>query len=199
MRRMAARHGSTLALAAACIAMAAAPLAAQARGGFTPGYTDLGVVVGLGGLNGGASASFGGRFEHAIKTLPDLGNGVLAFGVAADYYSFDNSFSSGGFTSSSSFKYIPIGASANYHFHLDDPRWDPFIGAGLGYYIVSCSASSSSAFGGTVTTGCGSFSSALYFIGRAGGRYFFSPKMALYADVGTGGAAFNVGLTFKLQ
>ena len=34
---------------------------------------------------------------------------------------------------------------------------------------------------------------------RAGERYFFSPKMAAYADVGRGGAAFNVGLTFKLQ
>src|SRR5262244_2839984 len=75
MRRMAAQV-STLALATACLAAAAAPAAAQAKGAanFSMGYTDIGPVVGVGGING-ASASFGGRFEHAIKPLPDLGNG----------------------------------------------------------------------------------------------------------------------------
>src|SRR5215469_13569886 len=68
MRRTAARHVSTLALATACLAMAAVPAAAQVRGAssFSTGYTDVGPVIGFGGING-ASASFGGRFEHAIK------------------------------------------------------------------------------------------------------------------------------------
>jgi outer membrane protein W len=190
MRRLAARHVSTLALATACLAMASVSASAQAKGGgiFTTGYTDIGPVVGIGGING-ASASFGGRFEHAIKALPDLGNGTLGIEGAFDYYSWGQSFT--GY--SWSYKFIPIGVTANYHFKLDEPKIDPFIGAGLGYNVVSCSGSG--AFG---TVSCG-YSSNLYFIGRVGARYFFAPKMAVYADAGAGGAAFNVGVTFKIQ
>ena len=81
----------------------------------------------------------------------------------------------------------------NYHFKLDEPKIDPVVGLGLGYNIVSCSGS-----GAFNNIGCG-YSSNLYFIGRVGARYFFAPKMALYADAGAGGAAFNVGLMFKVQ
>jgi hypothetical protein len=171
--------------------MAAAPAAAQMKGGagnFSTGYTDIGPVIGIGGLNG-ASASFGGRFEHGFKSMPDMGNGTLGIQAAFDYYSWSSNFSGYGF----SYKYIPIGVTVNYHFKLDEPKIDPFLGLGLGYNIVSCSGTG--AFG---NIGCG-YSSNLYFIGRVGARYFFAPKMALYADAGAGGAAFNVGLMFKVQ
>ena len=187
MRRMAA-HVSTLALATACLALAAAPAAAQVKGAanFSTGYTDVGPVVGLGGING-ASASFGGRFEHAVKALPDFGNGTLGIEAAFDYYSW----STGGINFNYSVKYIPMGVTANYHFKLDEPKVDPFVGLGLGYNVVTCS--------GTFVTGGCAYGSGLYVIARAGGRYFFAPKMALYADVGTGSALFNVGLMFKVQ
>ena len=191
MRRLVDRHVSTLALAAACLATAV-PAAAQMKGGsgnFGVGYTDIGPVIGIGGLNG-ASASFGGRFEHAFKQLPDMGNGTLSFQAGAEWYSWSYNPVPG---FSYSVSYVPIFGSINYHFHLDDPKWDPFLGAGLGYYYVSCSSS------GTGFNGACSYSSSLYFVGRAGGRYFFSPKMAAYADVGAGGAAFNVGIMFKLN
>src|SRR6478609_1582355 len=104
MRRMAPRHGSMLALATACLAMAAVPAAAQMKGAanFSTGYTDVGPVIGIGGING-ASASFGGRFEHAIKPLPDLANGTLGIEAAFDYYSWSTNFTGYGF----SYKYIP--------------------------------------------------------------------------------------------
>ena len=54
--------------------------------------------------------------------------------------------------------------------------------------MVSCS------FTGQGSTDCG-YSSGIYAIGRAGARYFFSPSMAAYGDVGAGGATLNVGLT----
>jgi len=170
--------------------MAAVPAAAQVKGAgsFSTGYTDVGPVIGFGGING-ASASFGGRFEHAVKSLPDFANGTLGIQAAFDYYSWSASFPGYGW----SYKYIPIGVSANYHFKLDEPKLDPFVGLGLGYDIVSCSGTG--AFG---TLDCG-YSSSLYLIARAGARWFFAPKMAFYGDVGTGAAAFNVGLMFKVQ
>jgi outer membrane protein W len=184
------RKAASFLTAIACVAVTATSAAAQAKGSaiFTTGYTDIGPTVGLGGLSG-ASASFGGRFEHAIKPLPDLGNGVLGIQVAAEYYSWSSNFVGYGF----SYKYIPIGVTANYHFKLDEPKIDPFVGLGLGYNVVTCDGTG--AFG---NIGCG-YSSGVYFIGRAGARYFFSPSMALYGDVGAGGATLNVGLMFKIH
>lgn len=173
----------SVAVAAVVVAASAAQVSAQVSNG----YTDVGAVVGIGNL-GSASASFGGRFERIFKELPDLGGGLLGIGVSADYYSYSN-----GFSNNYSFKYIPIGATANYHFKLQNKKFDPFIGAGLGYQIISCSYSG---VGGSVNL-CGN--SSIYFIGRAGGRYFFTPSLAAYADVGAGAATLNVGVTFKLK
>jgi hypothetical protein len=172
----------TIAGAFAMVAAATRPATAQAKpvttGNFGVGYTDIGPAIGLGNL-GSASASFGGRFEHGFKSLPDLGNGTLGIEASFDYYHWS------GFGISESV--IPFGGTLNYHFKLDDPKIDPFIGAGLGYihYSVSdCNVCSSSA---------------MYFIGRLGARYFFAPKMAAYADVGAGAATLNVGLMFRMN
>jgi hypothetical protein len=67
------------------------------------------------------------------------------------------------------------------------------LGLGLGYSIVSCSYDG---FEG-ITTGCRN--SYLYFIGRAGARYFVADNLSLYADVGAGGATLNVGVMFRIR
>lgn len=161
------------------VCLSVQPAAAQ---GFELGYTDVGPVIGIGNI-GSASVSFGGRFERAIKELPDLGDGILGIMVGAEYYSWS--------TQNFSWRYIPIGATANYHFNIENEKFDPFLGLGLGYSIISCD------WEGVGVDVCSN--SALYFIGRAGGRYFFSPSMAMYADVGAGAATLNVGVMFRLQ
>lgn len=172
----------SLAVAVAGMALIAAQ-SQQAGAQVALGYTDVGAVIGLGGING-ASAAFGGRFEKIFKKLPDLGDGLLGIGVSADVYSYD--------VGPGSVRYIPFGATANYHFKIDPKnKLDAFLGAGLGFQTISCSG-----FG--TGTGCG-FSSGVYFIGRAGGRYFLKPNLALYADAGAGSAAISIGVTFKLK
>ena len=186
MRRLRARSAFTLTTVVAALVAGTQTLGAQAAAkpaGFAVGYTDIGPAVGLGNV-GSASMSFGGRFERAIKALPDMNNGTLGVGVSFDYYSWSSPFYS--------WRYIPIGVTANYHFKLTDTRIDPFIGAGLGYQMISCD------FTGTGGVDLCS-NSAIYFIGRVGGRYFFNPRMAAYADAGAGAATLNVGLMFKLQ
>ncbi len=168
--------------------MAAAVLlattAARAEAQVKLGYTDVGGVIGLGGL-GGANLSFGGRFERVFKKLPNLGDGLLGIGVSADVYSWS--------AGAADYRYIPVGATANYHFKLDPKnKLDAFVGLGLGFQSVSCSYNGSGNL-------CGGYGSAVYFIGRAGGRYFLKPNLAAYADVGAGAATLNVGLTVKLK
>jgi hypothetical protein len=158
-----------------------APASAQ----FAIGFTDIGAVIGFGGI-GSASLAFGGRFEKALRAAPEgLGTGVLGIQVGADYYSW----SSPGY----SWSYIPVGGTVNYHFDLANDRIDPFLGAGLGYSIISCDYDG---FGGGQDL-CSN--STLYFIGKAGARYFLSPNLALYGDVGAGAATINLGAMFKLS
>jgi hypothetical protein len=171
----------SLAVAVAGLALIAAQ-SQQASAQVALGYTDVGGVIGLGGISG-ASFAFGGRFERVFKKLPDLGDGLLGIGLSADVYSYN--FGLG------SVRVIPFGGTANYHFKLDPKnKLDAFLGAGLGFQTVSCSGF------GSINCGIGSN---LYFIGRAGGRYFMKPNLALYADAGAGSAAVNVGVTVKLK
>jgi hypothetical protein len=180
--------GNAVRLAAAAAVMTAS--VAEAQDGVGVGYTDIGVVVGLGGV-GGASFALGGRFEKIIKPLPDLGDGLLGLQVGVDWWSWNYNYFG---AQSSSISYIPIGVTGNYHFKMDNKKIDPFLGAGLGYQIVSASC----VFNG-VDYCSGSYSSGIYFVTKAGIRYFYSPSMTLYADVGVGAATLNVGLTFRLK
>ncbi len=172
---------SSLAGAVLVMGMLAAS-ANDAVGQVALGYTDVGGVIGLGNI-GSASVAFGGRFERVFKKLPDLGDGLLGIGISADVYSYD--YGPG------TLRYIPFGATANYHFKLDPKnKLDAFLGAGLGFQSISCTGPA---------TGCGSYGSGVYFIGRAGGRYFLKPNLALYADAGAGAATVSIGVTFKLK
>jgi hypothetical protein len=175
---------------AVAAAMVAIPVAAQAQG-VGLGYTDVGVVVGFGGASG-AGVSFGGRFERIIKELPDLGNGLLGIMASVDVFSSTNDFAFG----STTYRYIPIGVTANYHFVLENKKVDPFLGVGLGYRLVNFSCDYN---GIGNLCGSASYNSGIVFIGRAGIRYFFKDNMALYADAGAGGSTLNGGITFKLK
>lgn len=170
-------------LVAALVAVSSQSAAAQ---GFAPGHLDIGPTIGLGGI-GDASLAIGGRLEKGIKTLPSMGDGVLGVMVGAEFYSYDF----GG--SSSDVSFISIAATANYHFRMTDTKFDPFVGLGLGMHIVSCDFPGSGPF-----DPCDGLDG-IYFVGRAGARYFVSPKVALYGDIGAGAATLNIGALFKLK
>jgi len=142
------------------------------------GYSDIAAVVGIGGI-GEASLALGARYEKIIKALPDMGDGLLGLRVGADWYSYS--------VGSYSWTYIPLSVTGNYHFKMESEKFAPFVGLGLGYYIV------------TAPSGfIGSYNSGIYFVGVVGMRYFLNPNMAFYADAGAGAGALHAGLSFKL-
>ena len=148
--------------------------------GFAVGQTVVGPVVGLGGL-GESSLSLGVRFERGILDVPDLGDGVIGIQAGLDFYSY--SYSVYG-VDLGTFRYIPVGVTANYHFNTESDRIDPFVGLGVGYTTATCD-------------GCGTaVTSPLYAIGRAGIRYSIE-RLALYADVGVGEATVHAGVMFQ--
>jgi hypothetical protein len=175
------RRVSTTILLGGLVLSAASVARAQDRA-FDVGSTYVGPVIGFGSL-GGASVAFGGRIEHGFWKVPSLGDGVIGIMASVDWYHWDCGV--GGVDCGVT--WIPIGVTGNYHFKINSEKFDAYIGAGLGYYITSCSGAG----------GCGGLTS-VYFIGRAGGRYNFTPNLGLYADVGAGAAAINVGIMFNI-
>lgn len=171
---------ATLLLAGALTMAGPSNAAAQ---GFESTTTDAGAVIGLGGISG-ASFAFGGRLEKAIKDLPDLGGGILGIEGSLDYYHYDSLFTNG-------VTVIPISVTGNYHFKLQNRKVDPFLGLGLGYQRVSwdCGIPNCSISGG----------SGIYFVGRAGLRYYLTDKAALYVDAGAGAATLAVGAVVRLN
>lgn len=146
---------------------------------YEKGKNFLGPHLGLSGI--GSTFTIGADYEYGVTE--NIGVGGLF-----DYWSYD--FSSFGFSSGYSYKYITIGGTGSYHFMMDDKKWDPFVGLALGYYIVS------------VTTPAGGISTGLdvsrLFLGGQGGvRYFFTPKLAGQARVGFGAYILAVGVDFK--
>jgi len=151
--------------------------AATAQEGISVGYRDVGVVIGVGSI-GEAGAALGGRLEFVTKQLPDLGDGMLGFRFGIDWYAY----SIGAYD----WTYTPLSATANYHFKMENKKVDPFIGAGLGYYVVS-----------EPTGYPGSWNSGLYVVTILGVRYFLNDTMAFIADAGAGAGALHVGLAWK--
>jgi hypothetical protein len=176
--------------ALACLlAISAAALPAQGTAvtGIAVGHTDVGPVIGLGGI-GDAGLAFGGRFSRIFKPLPDMGNGLLGFTVSADYWSFGRDIGAFG---DFDWSYLSLGGTVDYHFNVTNKKIDPSLGLGLGYQIVSSDYDGPG--GGDIDA------SSLYFAGRAAIKYFMNPKLALYADAGVGAAAINLGVMFKLR
>ena len=94
-----------------------------------------------------------------------------------------------------SYTYIVLGGRAAYHLKLNSPKIDPYGGIMLGYNIVSFNEPS----GWESTYGSYSGGDSYLMYGFYGGaRYFFNPKMAVYAELGYGFGYLNLGISYKI-
>jgi len=130
------------------------------------------------GVDGGAIA-YGASIEKAITDPQGDDEGLWSVGVSFDYYKYN-------FAGVVDLSVLPIGGVVNYHFALANARIDPYIGAGLGYYLVSVSG------GGTSTR-----ASAMFFQSQLGVRYFITDATAIGVHVGTGIGNIAASLTFR--
>jgi len=90
------------------------------------------------------------------------------------------------------YTYFLLGARAAYHLKLESPKIDPYGGLMLGYNIVSVKEPDN------YPVGYSSKSSYMMYGFYGGARYFFNPKMAVYAELGYGFGYFNLGISYKL-
>lgn len=157
--------------ALALAAAAAVPASsAMAQGEFTPG-TKI-ASVGLLSAGNGGGTGIGGAFEFSMLELaPNLNLGI---GGSVGYYSRFSVTS------------IPLYANGNVHLALPSvPELDLYAGLAVGVVRFS---------------GDGVSGTSDLFIGvNLGGRYYFTPKVAGFAQLGVGDVPeLFLGVTFKL-
>jgi hypothetical protein len=170
-------------------------------GGFAKGWYDQNAKVAQFGIGIGGIGGF-----YGSSSLPVLSAG-LDFGVH-EFVSVGGlvGYSTSKFESpifiagnpnaySWRYSYITIAARGSYHAPLDVKNTDLYGGVGLGYTIVS------SKYEGPAQTGlfiAGASGSYMFFGIHVGGRYYFSPNFAAFAELGYGFGILNVGVALKI-
>ncbi len=129
----------------------------------------------------GSTAAIGGNFEHAV-------NDKWGWGIAAQYFSYSTS----GFGFKYSTKYVSLAGTAAYHFEVEgNEKLDPFVGAALGYNIVSIDCPLAACDGDAFK------SSGLLFGGFGGVRYWVKDNLAITGRTGYGLGYLSAGVDFK--
>lgn len=160
---------------------------------FSKGDNLINVGIGLGSpfFGSGYSSSLpinpSVSFEHGVSDEISVG---AQLSYASSKYNYSNYL---GYAYNFKASGTYIGARGSYHLNeaLDiDSKFDVYGGASLGYVIVSYSDN----LGSSVSSGSGFGYGAF-----AGGKYYFKPKLGVYAEIGYQSLSFlNVGIAFKL-
>lgn len=145
----------------------------------------IGFGTNLGGL-GNARPALSASFEHGKWDIG--GPGVISIGG----YLGNTGYSYKSADYSQKWNYTIIGARSAYHYNgfKNLPNLDFYGGLMLSYNIANYSADNYS--------GVNSYGSALGLSVYLGGRWFFSEKFGLYAELGHGVSTVNAGVAFKL-
>ncbi|MBI5805605.1 hypothetical protein HZA73_06120 [candidate division TA06 bacterium] len=146
--------------------------------GYKMGQTYVGPLVGLGWHD----LMLGGQFEYGFHEKIS-GGAILGWSSESeDYYWAEYTYT-----------YIAIGAQGNYHFKPGE-KFDPFVGAVLGYDIVSWDAEYAAGYGDWYDYDASA--SAMFFGGTLGCNYDFSPTMVGTARLGYP-YYLSAGVSFK--
>lgn len=177
----------TLAAVLGAIVLFNLPANAQSGQSFDKGSNIINVGIGLGTtLYGtGYTGSFppiSVSYERGIANGRWGVGGYLAhtsakYGDKADYWKFS---------------YTVVGARGDYHFYTTD-KLDTYGGVILGYDIVS-----DKWHGNDEGDDYNASGSDMVFSLFVGGRYYFSPHVGAFAELGYGISWLNLGLAFNL-
>ncbi|HEX7366922.1 MAG TPA: hypothetical protein VF273_07495 [Pelobium sp.] len=131
------------------------------------------------GLGGGFGTPIGASFEHGFTENISGGAMVTYSGVTTPGFGGDIKYS-----------YIIAGVRASYHHDFGIENLDTYGGVMLGYNVASVSYPS--AYAGPKATAGG-----VAYSGFVGARYYFTPKLGAFGEVGYGVANLSVGLALK--
>lgn len=165
---------------------------------FVSGTNAINVGIGLGSSLGnfGYSSQTPALSVQYDRGIWDIGGpGVISLGGYVGYKSFKNSYESGSYAYTNSWKYTVIGVRAAYHYNgFDTEQWDLYGGTMLSYNILNYSYKDTNG----ISDNAGSYGSSAGLSLFVGARYFFTEKLAAMAEAGYGISYLSVGISFKL-
>lgn len=124
------------------------------------------------------------------------GPGVISLGGYLGNTGWKYSASAGGYSFTQKANYTVIGARSAYHYGgLNNDKFDLYGGAMLSYNIVSYSYTDNDPSNDGY--GVDAASSGLDFSIYAGGRYYFSDNLGVFAELGYGISTLNLGVSYK--
>ncbi|MGE5458730.1 MAG: hypothetical protein ACM3RX_10285 [Methanococcaceae archaeon] len=111
-----------------------------------------------------------------------------------------------GFTTSSqeffggkwSYSYVVIGARGEYHFLENSEKMDAYGGVTLGYAIVSSSITDENPYYNQYYSNVSASSSYAVYGFHVGGKYYVTPQISLFGELGYGIGYITVGAAYRL-
>lgn len=170
---------------------ASVPLHAQQ---FLKGSQVISAGIGLGSSLG--SFSYGSQtpalsLQYETGVWETGGPGVISLGAYAGRKSYK--YSGAGYTQS--WSYTILGVRGAYHYNgIQSKNLDVYGGLMLSYNILHYTYKDN---GGNNISGSGNYGNAAGLSLFVGGRYFFTPAIAAFAELGYGVSYLTLGLAFK--
>lgn len=161
------------------------------QGNFSLGNNVASVGIGLGSSLGafGSSTSSPGISLQYERGMWDVGGpGVISLGgfVGFKSYKYNNVYQQ-------KWKYTVIGLRSAYHYNgIESSDFDVYGGAMLSYNNLSYSDNFPYGYSSN-----GTWNSYISLTLYVGGRYYFAPNVAAFAELGYGIAYLNIGAAFK--
>ncbi|HSG68742.1 MAG TPA: hypothetical protein VK994_08545 [Bacteroidales bacterium] len=178
--------------------------ATQAQGdNFGKGSSAINVGIGFGNtIYGGTGYKMGfpsisASYEYGIVEVP-MGSslkGIVGVGGLVGFGGSKYDYAYGIYGYDVKTNYFLVAARGNYHFIFHD-KFDPYAGIILGYYFGNHKVTYGPgwpSYLGKYDDNTGGFHGGAY----VGARYFFTPAIAVFSELGWNISIFTVGVTFK--
>lgn len=143
------------------------------------------------------------KYDYAITDHISMGlttrfsTSVLEYPVIGVAYDSDGNPTAQNTNYVHSQQQVSIAAMARFNYHFGTSRrWDPYAGMGLGYGYHIFSIDLDGDLGGNELTA--SRLSPIAMEITAGARFFITPKLAVYGELGFSQSLANLGITLKL-
>lgn len=158
---------------------------ANAQASFDKGDKAINLGVGIGAIGANASVEFGVQKNIGVGAYfayERISTGLLGAAIGVNY----------------GYNQLNLGLRGAYHFgellNMSDNKFDLYGAGGVGIRLDNGYATDYNVSTGNYTYGTRINPQLLL---RVGGRYFFTDKMAGWAEIGSGGSWLQGGIAFK--
>ncbi|GAB1462289.1 hypothetical protein [Pedobacter sp.] len=181
---------------ATCVFSASLSVKAQS---FTKESSIISAGIGLGSslwLSGGTGRpAISVNYEKGMWPVGD--KHIISLGGYLGNTGYKSSGASSGYTWESKWNFTVVGARSAFHYGgLNNDKLDLYGGVMLSYNIVSYKYTDNDP---SWDYGNDTAASGIGFTGYVGGRYYFTPKLGAFAEVGYGVSTLSLGLSLKLK